>query len=129
MAHAIEFPLRCIKFWILMRLHETSACVSQKFHKSQLFNKSSLKFQSSSLYGAGYERGSSCGNDSFLNPHSAFESSSDKLLGNLTPTRGLTTHQNHLSSPRVFSSMSSTDGLSPTSRYYVLSVSKLLHNI
>ena len=52
-----------------------------------------------------------------LSPHSAFESSSDKLLGNLTPTRGFTAHPNSLTSPRVFSSISSTDGISPTSRY------------
>ena len=52
-----------------------------------------------------------------LSPHSAFESSSDKLLGNLTPTRGFTAHPNSLTSPRIFSSISSTDGISPTSRY------------
>ena len=100
-----------------MRLHEMSTCVSQNFLTANFFYKFCLKFQNSSLYGSGYDRGSSCGDDAFLNPHSAFESSSDKLLGNLTPTRGLTTQQNQLSSPRVFSSISSADGLSPTSRY------------
>ena len=57
-----------------------------------------------------------------LSPHSAFESSSDKLLGNLTPTRGFTAHPNSLTSPRIFSSISSTDGISPTSRYAHLNI-------
>ena len=73
-----------------------------------------LNIQNSTLYGSGYDRGNSCGGDVYL--HSTFESSSDKLLGNLTPTRGLTNQQNQLNSPRNFSSLSSTDGLSPTSR-------------
>ena len=64
--------------------------------------------------------GSVCGGESYLSPHSAFESSSDKLLGNVTPTRGHISHQNQMNSTRVFSSVSSTDGLSPSSRYYVM---------
>ena len=63
-----------------------------------------------------------------LSPHSAFESSSDKLLGNLTPTRGFTAHPNSLTSPRIFSSISSTDGISPTSRYAHLNILHLNSN-
>ena len=78
--------------------------------------------QNSPMYGTAYgstDNGSVCVGESYLSPHSAFESSSDKLLGSMTPTRGHTAHQNHLSSPRVFSSISSTDGVSPTSRYEI----------
>lgn len=76
--------------------------------------------QNSTLYPNAYgsvDAGSVCGGESYLSPHSAFESSSDKLLGSVTPTRGHTSHQNPMVSPRVFSSISSTDGVSPTSRY------------
>ena len=82
----------------------------------QIFDINFLHIQNSPMYGAGYDSGSACGGDAYLSPHSAFESSSDKLLGSVTPTRGLSAHHNHLNSPRVFSSISSTDGLSPTSR-------------
>ena len=75
--------------------------------------------QNSLLFGNGcgsLDNGSVCGGDSYLTPHSAFESSSDRLIESATPNRGHTAHNNHLNPTGIFSSLSSTDGLSPTSR-------------
>ena len=76
--------------------------------------------QSSPMYGSGCNSIASesiCGGASFLSPHSAFESSSDKLIESGTPTRGHMAHHTHINAAGMFSSISSTDGISPTPRY------------
>ena len=75
--------------------------------------------QSSPMYGSGCNSIASegiCGGESFLSPHSAFESSSDKLIESVTPTRGHMAHHSHINAAGIFSSRSSTDGMSPTPR-------------